>query len=130
MLKLNNVDFELPTLCREPSCGYTLEYNEYKMISGRVRRVTKGRRFSATFSFAALTDEQLSSLKAALNAMQADGHIYMEMETGVDTFKGEVLLTMNSEQTRFRYDSEKKQGVWVNWSFTAQSMDLDATALA
>lgn len=133
MLTLNGIDFELPTLCREPSCGYTYEYNEYTMISGRVRRVYKGRRFTITFSYGALTSSQLAYLKNALNNMQANGYVYMEADTPLGTFAGNVILTMNGEQTRFRMDYDKTTKtytpVWINWSFTAKSMDLDTSDL-
>ena len=117
MLKLGGIDFELSTLNKNAQFGSIVEYIEKKMISGKIRRIEKGKRFSAEFSYAYLTDEQRNVLMHLKNNQP----IYAEISTPDGIFKGEVYLDINDLITRFAFINNK--WVWSNYSITLTGVD-------
>lgn len=122
MLKINNVDMEFPQMGREPTMGYTDEYVEKTMISGKIRRIYKGRRFSATFSYAYLTSSQRNTLDALLSAQRQNGYLTAQIDSPFGTYNGQVIMTLDKEQTRFKYDETLGEYVWVNWQLTLRGV--------
>lgn len=122
MLKINNVDMEFPQMGREPTMGYTDEYVEKTMISGKIRRIYKGRRFSATFSYAYLTSSQRNTLDTLLAAQRQNGYLTAQIDSPFGTYNGQVIMTLDKEQTRFKYDETLGDYVWVNWQLTLRGV--------
>lgn len=122
MLKINNVDMEFPQMGREPTMGYTDEYVEKTMISGKIRRIYKGRRFSATFSYAYLTSSQRNTLDTLLAAQRQNGYLTAQIDSPFGTYNGQVIMTLDKEQTRFKYDETLGDYVWVNWQLTLKGV--------
>lgn len=122
MLKINNVDMEFPQMGREPTMGYTDEYVEKTMISGKIRRIYKGRRFSATFSYAYLTSSQRNTLDTLLSAQRQNGYLTAQIDSPFGTYNGQVIMTLDKEQTRFKYDETLGEYVWVNWQLTLRGV--------
>lgn len=122
MLKINNVDMEFPQMGREPTMGYTDEYVEKTMISGKIRRIYKGRRFSATFSYAYLTSSQRNTLDTLLAAQRQNGYLTAQIDSPFGTYNGQVIMTLDKEQTRFKYDETLGEYVWVNWQLTLKGV--------
>ena len=122
MLKINNVDMEFPQMGREPTMGYTDEYVEKTMISGKIRRIYKGRRFSATFSYAYLTSSQRNTLDTLLFAQRQNGYLTAQIDSPFGTYNGQVIMTLDKEQTRFKYDETLGEYVWVNWQLTLKGV--------
>lgn len=122
MLKINNVDMEFPQMGREPTMGYTDEYVEKTMISGKIRRIYKGRRFSATFSYAYLTSSQRNTLDTLLAAQRQNGYLTAQIDSPFGTYNGQVIMTLDKEQTRFKYDETLGEYVWVNWQLTLRGV--------
>lgn len=122
MLKINNVDMEFPQMGREPTMGYTDEYVEKTMISGKIRRIYKGRRFSATFSYAYLTSSQRNTLDTLLFAQRQNGYLTAQIDSPFGTYNGQVIMTLDKEQTRFKYDETLGDYVWVNWQLTLKGV--------
>lgn len=122
MLKINNVDMEFPQMGREPTMGYTDEYVEKTMISGKIRRIYKGRRFSATFSYAYLTSSQRNTLDTLLSAQRQNGYLTAQIDSPFGTYNGQVIMTLDKEQTRFKYDETLGEYVWVNWQLTLKGV--------
>lgn len=122
MLKINNVDMEFPQMGREPTMGYTDECVEKTMISGKIRRIYKGRRFSATFSYAYLTSSQRNTLDTLLAAQRQNGYLTAQIDSPFGTYNGQVIMTLDKEQTRFKYDETLGEYVWVNWQLTLRGV--------
>lgn len=122
MLKINNVDMEFPQMGREPTMGYTDEYVEKTMISGKIRRIYKGRRFSATFSYAYLTSSQRNTLDTLLAAQRQNGYLTAQIDSPFGTYNGQVIMTLDKAQTRFKYDETLGEYVWVNWRLTLRGV--------
>lgn len=122
MLKINNVDMEFPQMGREPTMGYTDEYVEKTMISGKIRRIYKGRRFSATFSYAYLTSSQRNTLDTLLSAQRQNGYLTAQIDSPFGSYNGQVIMTLDKEQTRFKYDETLGEYVWVNWQLTLRGV--------
>lgn len=122
MLKINNVDMEFPQMGREPTMGYTDEYVEKIMISGKIRRIYKGRRFSATFSYAYLTSSQRNTLDTLLAAQRQNGYLTAQIDSPFGTYNGQVIMTLDKAQTRFKYDETLGEYVWVNWQLTLKGV--------
>lgn len=122
MLKINNVDMEFPQMGREPTMGYTDEYVEKTMISGKIRRIYKGRRFSATFSYAYLTSSQRNTLDTLLAAQRQNGYLTAQIDSPFGTYNGQVIMTLDKAQTRFKYDETLGEYVWVNWQLTLKGV--------
>ena len=125
MLKINNIDIELPQMGREPTMGYADEYVEKTMISGKIRRIYKGRRFYANFSYAFLTAEQRATVNSLLAAQRQNGYLTVQISSPFGTYNGQAIIELGQEQTRFKYDETTGDYVWTNWTLTLKGVDYD-----
>lgn len=125
MLKINNIDMELPQMGREPTMGYADEYVEKTMISGKIRRIYKGRRFYANFSYAYLTAEQKATLNSLLVAQRQNGYLTVQISSPFGSYSGQAIIELGQEQTRFKYSETLQDYVWVNWQLTLKGVDYD-----
>ena len=125
MLKINNIDMELPQMGREPTMGYADEYVEKTMISGKIRRIYKGRRFYANFSYGFLTAEQRATVNSLLAAQRQNGYLTVQISSPYGTYNGQAIMELGQEQTRFKYDEEAQDYVWTNWTLTLKGVDYD-----
>lgn len=125
MLKINSIDMELPQIGREPTMGYADEYVEKTMISGKIRRIYKGRRFYANFSYAFLTAEQRTTVNSLLAAQRQNGYLDVQISSPFGTYNGQAIIELGQEQTRFKYDETLQDYVWVNWQLTLKGVDYD-----
>lgn len=125
MLTINNIDMELPQMGREPSMGYSDEYTEKTMISGKIRRIYKGRRFYANFSYGFLTAEQRATMNSLLAAQRQNGYLTVQISSPYGTYNGQAIMELGQEQTRFKYDEEAQDYVWTNWTLTLKGVDYD-----
>lgn len=124
MIKFNNVDFELPTLGKEPQIGYEDEFIEKKMLSGKIRRIYKGKRFYAVFRYAYLTDAQINQLNQILTSQRDTGYISAKISTPFGDFNGNAILTVDKSTTMFKKDKETGKYVWINYSVQLKAVDL------
>lgn len=113
MIKLGGVDFELKTLAPNPKFGYTFEYVEKKMISGRVRRIYRGRRVQVELNYGYLTDEQISNLDGLMKSQNQNGFISIELDMPNGSFIGDANISVNNLQSRYAYINGK--WVWTNY---------------
>lgn len=125
MLTINGIDMELPQMGREPTMGYADEYIEKNMISGKIRRIYKGRRFYANFSYAFLTAEQRATVNSLLAAQRQNGYLTVQISSPFGTYNGQAIIELGQEQTRFKYDETAQDYVWINWTLTLKGVDYD-----
>lgn len=125
MLKINGIDMELPQMGREPTMGYADEYIEKNMISGKIRRIYKGRRFYANFSYAFLTAEQRATVNSLLAAQRQNGYLNVQISSPFGSYNGQAIIELGQEQTRFKYDETAQDYVWINWTLTLKGVDYD-----
>ena len=125
MLTINGIDMELPQTGREPTMGYADEYVEKTMISGRIRRIYRGRRFYANFSYAFLTSEQRATVNSLLAAQRQNGYLTVQISSPFGTYNGQAIIELGQEQTRFKYDETAQDYVWTNWTLTLKGVDYD-----
>lgn len=123
MLKINNIDMELPQMGKEPQMGYAEEYVEKTMLSGKIRRIYRGKRFYATFSYAYLTSEQRTIIQQLLAAQEQSGYVTVQISSPYGTFSGQAIMELNQQQTRFAYSDVLKDYVWVNWQITVKGVE-------
>lgn len=125
MLIINDINFELPQMGREPTMGYADEYIEKTMISGKIRRIYKGRRFYAKFSYAFLTAEQRATVNSLLAAQRQNGYLTVQISSPFGRYNGQAIIELGQEQTRFKYDETAQDYVWINWQLTLKGVDYD-----
>lgn len=125
MLKIEGINFEFPQMGREPKMGYSDEYVEKTMISGKVVRIYKGKRFYASFSYAFLTDEQISAMREALATQRQQGYLNVEIDSPFGSFVGGAIVELGNEQSRFKYDSESGKYIWTNWQLSLKAVSYD-----
>lgn len=125
MLTINGIDMELPQIGREPTMGYADEYVEKTMISGKIRRIYKGRRFYANFSYAFLTAEQRATVNSLLAAQRQNGYLTVQISSPFGSYNGQAIIELGQEQTRFKYDETLGDYVWTNWQLTLKAVDYD-----
>ena len=123
MLTINNIDMELPQMGKEPQMGYAEEYVEKTMLSGKIRRIYRGKRFYATFSYAYLTSEQRTIIQQLLAAQEQSGYVTVQISSPYGTFSGQAIMELNQQQTRFAYSDVLKDYVWVNWQITVKGVE-------
>lgn len=123
MLKINNIDMELPQMGKEPQMGYAEEYVEKTMLSGKIRRIYRGKRFYATFSYAYLTSEQRTIIQQLLAAQEQSGYVTVQISSPYGTFSGQAIMELNQQQTRFAYSEVLGDYVWVNWQITVKGVE-------
>ena len=116
---------DLPQMVRGPTMGYADEYVEKTMISGKIRRIYKGRRFYANFSYAYLTAEQKATLNSLLAAQRQNGYLTVQMSSPFGSYNGQAIIELGQEQTRFKYDETLQDYVWVYWQLTLKGVDYD-----
>lgn len=126
MLKVENIDLEFPQIGKEPRMGYAEEYVEKVMISGLIKRIYRGKRFYATFSYAFLTQNQIDTIKQLLQAQTQRGYLNVEISSPFGNYKGQALLELNQDQARFKYDTNIKEYVWTNWQITVKATKYDS----
>lgn len=122
MLTINNIDMELPQMGKEPQMGYAEEYVEKTMLSGKIRRIYRGKRFYATFSYAYLTNEQRTIIQQLLSAQEQSGYVTVQISSPYGMFSGQAIMELNQQQTRFAYSDVLKDYVWVNWQITVKGV--------
>ena len=125
MLTINGIDMELPQIGREPTMGYADEYVEKTMISGKIRRIYKGRRFYANLSYAYLTAEQKATLNSLLAAQRQTGYLTVQISSPFGSYNGQAIIELGQEQTRFKYSETLQDYVWINWQLTLKGVDYD-----
>lgn len=125
MLTINGIDMELPQMGREPTMGYADEYVEKTMISGKIRRIYKGRRFYANFSYAFLTAEQRATVNSLLAAQRQNGYLDVQISSPFGSYNGQAIIELGQEQTRFAYSDVLGEYVWTNWDLTLKGVDYD-----
>ena len=123
MLKINNIDMELPQMGKEPQMGYAEEYVEKTMLSGKIRRIYRGKRFYATFSYAYLTSEQRTIIQQLLAAQEQSGYVTVQISSPYGTFSGQAIMELNQQQTRFAYSEVLGDYVWVDWQITVKGVE-------
>lgn len=123
MLTINNIDMELPQMGKEPQMGYAEEYVEKTMLSGKIRRIYRGKRFYATFSYAYLTSEQRTIIQQLLAAQEQNGYVSVQISSPYGTFSGQAIMELNQQQTRFAYSEVLGDYVWVDWQITVKSVE-------
>lgn len=123
MLKINNIDMELPQMGKEPKMGYAEEYVEKTMLSGKIRRIYRGKRFYATFSYAYLTSEQRTIIQQLLAAQEQSGYVTVQISSPYGTFSGQAIMELNQQQTRFAYSEVLGDYVWVDWPITVKGVE-------
>lgn len=123
MLKINNIDMELPQMGKEPQMGYAEEYVEKTMLSGKIRRIYRGKRFYATFSYAYLTSEQRTIIQQLLAAQEQSGYVTVQISSPYGTFSGQAIMELNQQQTRFAYSDVLNDYVWVDWQITVKGVE-------
>lgn len=123
MLTINNIDMELPQMGKEPQMGYAEEYVEKTMLSGKIRRIYRGKRFYATFSYAYLTSEQRTIIQQLLAAQEQGGYVTVQISSPYGTFSGQAIMELNQQQTRFAYSEVLGDYVWVDWQITVKGVE-------
>lgn len=123
MLTINNIDMELPQMGKEPQMGYAEEYVEITMLSGKIRRIYRGKRFYATFSYAYLTSEQRTIIQQLLAAQEQSGYVTIQISSPYGTFSGQAIMELNQQQTRFAYSEVLGDYVWVDWQITVKGVE-------
>lgn len=125
MLKINNIDMELPQIGKEPKMGYSDEYVEKTMISGKIRRIYKGKRFNARFSYAFLTESQRATLNSLLAAQRQNGYLTVQIDSPFGSYSGQAIIDLGNQQTRFSYNADTGEYVWTNWTLSLKGVDYD-----
>lgn len=123
MLTINNIDMELPQMGKEPQMGYAEEYVEKTMLSGKIRRIYRGKRFYATFSYAYLTSEQRTIIQQLLAVQEQSGYVTVQISSPYGTFSGQAIMELNQQQTRFAYSEVLGDYVWVDWQITVKGVE-------
>lgn len=133
MFKINGLDWELPQRAKTHSAGYEYEYIEHTMMSGKIRRLYKGKRFHATFSYGFLSNAQVLFIHKILAKQMEDGYCTIEMDYGGMTnytFNGPAIITLNSDQQKFEsYETGTDESsniwvsTWINWNLEIESVD-------
>lgn len=125
MLTINNQNWELPQIGNEPTIGYEDEYIQKEMVSGKIRRIYKGRRFYANFYYAFLSESQISSMLDLLETQRKQGYVEVSIETAYGIFVGKVIMDLNNNQRRFEYNRETGEKNWLDWTLAIKAVDYD-----
>lgn len=125
MFTINGQDWELPQSGHEPTMGYSDEYIEKTMISGKIRRIYCGRRFYAHFSYPFLSDSQMTSLEALYATQRRDGSLTVEIDSPYGSWRGAAILDGNNNQRRFTSDPTTGERKWLDWNISITAVDYD-----
>lgn len=126
MLKVENIDLEYPQIGKEPKMGFSDEYIEKTMMSGLIKRIYRGKRFYATFSYAYLLNDQRATINALLSTQRTQGYLNVVIDTPFGQYSGPAILELSNEQTRFAYSEVLQDYVWTNWSLTLKGARYDS----
>ena len=125
MLQVDGIDIEYPQIGREPQMGYADEYVEKVMVSGLVKRIYRGKRFYATFTYPFLEQDQITTIKQLLASQRVRGYVEIKISSPYGNYEGQAILELNSDQTRFKQNPDTGEFVWTNWSITAKGTRYD-----
>ena len=125
MFEINGENWELPQSGREPTMGYSDEYIEKTMISGKIRRIYKGRRFYASFHYPFLSDAQKSAYEALFATQRRNGSLSVEIDSPYGSWSGQAILDGNNNQRRFTADPMTGERKWLDWNITITAVDYD-----
>ena len=125
MLIINGVDMEFPMIGKEPTMGYADEFVEKTMISGKIRRIYKGRRFYANFSYGYLNAEQRATMNVLLASQRQNGYLNVQISSPFGEYAGQAIMELGQGQTRFAYSDVLDEYVWINWALTLKGVDYD-----
>lgn len=125
MLNIEGIDFELPQINKTPKMGYSEEFIEKTMISGKKKRIYKGRRFSAVFSYAVLTEDQINTFNELLELQRQQGYLNVELSSPFGTYAGGATIDIDEQQTRFKINRQTGAATWANWQLTLKAIDLE-----
>ena len=123
MINIGGIDFELKTLAPNPEFSYEEEYVERKMISGKLRKIYKGKRMNFTATYAYLTSTQINNLYSLLDQQRTNGFVSASITTPSGAFEGNVTITIDDTQKRFTYNSTLGW-IWSNWVIVLTAVDL------
>lgn len=126
MLKIENIDLEYPQIGKEPTMGYSDEYIEKTMMSGLIKRIYKGKRFYANFSYPYLLEKERATLNSLLNTQRVQGYLNVVIDTPFGQYSGQAILELSNDQTRFMYSKVLDDYVWTNWSITLKGARYDS----
>lgn len=124
MITLNGANIEFSQIGKEPQMGYGDEFYEYTMMSGNIRRVYKGKRFYATFSYAYLLDTERATINELLQTQQNNGYLTAVINSPFGSFSGNVIMELNNNQARFCYSNVLNDYVWINWEIRLKGVGL------
>lgn len=126
MLKVENIDIEYPQIGKEPTMGYSDEYIEKTMMSGLIKRIYKGKRFYATFSYPYLLENERATINSLLATQRTQGYLNVVIDTPFGQYSGQAILELGNDQTRFMYSNVLQDYVWTNWSITLKGARYDS----
>lgn len=125
MLKVENINIEYPQ-GKEPTMGYSDEYVEKTMMSGLIKRIYKGKRFYATFSYPYLLENERATINSLLATQRTQGYLNVVIDTPFGQYAGQAILELGNDQTRFMYSNVLQDYVWTNWSITLKGARYDS----
>lgn len=126
MLTINGQNWELPQgNYTEPTIGYEDEFIEKVMISGKIRRIYKGRRFYAKFYYGFLSERQILEMRELLSTQRSDGYLTVTADTAYGIFSGQAIVDLNNNQRSFEYDAITGEKNWLDWTLTIKAVDYD-----
>lgn len=126
MLKVENINIEYPQIGKEPTMGYSDEYIEKTMMSGLIKRIYKGKRFYATFSYPYLLEKERATINSLLATQRSQGYLNVVIDTPFGQYAGQAILELGNDQTRFMYSNVLQDYVWTNWSITLKGARYDS----
>lgn len=126
MLKVENINIEYPQIGKEPTMGYSDEYIEKTMMSGLIKRIYKGKRFYATFSYPYLLEKERATINSLLATQRTQGYLNVVIDTPFGQYAGQAILELGNDQTRFMYSNVLQDYVWTNWSITLKGARYDS----
>lgn len=126
MLKVENINIEYPQIGKEPTMGYSDEYIEKTMMSGLIKRIYKGKRFYATFSYPYLLENERATINSLLATQRTQGYLNVVIDTPFGQYAGQAILELGNDQTRFMYSNVLQDYVWTNWSITVKGARYDS----
>lgn len=125
MFTINGQNWELPQSGKEPTMGYSDEYIEKTMISGKIRRIYKGRRFYANFYYGFLSENQKTSFEDMLATQRRNGYLTVQIDSPYGTWSGQAIIDGNNNQRRFIADPKTGERRWLDWNISVTAVDYD-----
>ena len=125
MFTINGQDWELPQSGKEPTMGYSDEFIEKTMISGKIRRIYRGRRFYASFYYPYLSESQKTALEDLFTTQRQSGSLSVSIDSPYGTWSGEAILDGNNNQRRFTADPKTGERRWLDWTISITAVDYD-----